>query len=79
MSAREPVYYATPKQPTVRQISRTDSIKLLADLLADAEAEVTRLRALWVKHHCSCSGRRTQDPLNVERHTPACGYRKALS
>jgi hypothetical protein len=71
-----PTYFATPKR---RQISRIGSIQLLADLLADAEAEITKLRALWVKHHCHCAGRRAADPLNMARHTVECSYRKELS
>ncbi len=61
-----------------RQISRPESIQLLANLLEEVENEVTKLRTLWVKHHCTCAGKRTRDPLSVARHNPLCGYRQAM-
>lgn len=61
-----------------RQISRTGSVKLLAELLADAEEEVTKLRTLLVVHLCNCI-RPAADPLNCENHARECGYRKAMS
>lgn len=71
----EPVYYATPKP---RQISQQGAVRLMSDLLADQEAEITKLRTLFVKHFCTCRGKSHFDRLDVERHTAACGYRKAL-
>ncbi len=62
----------------VRQISRTGSVRLLADLLSDAEEEVTKLRTLLVKHHCTCACR-IVDLLDSEFHATDCPYRKLLS
>lgn len=61
-----------------RQISRAASVRLLADLLADAEAEVTKLRTIMVTHFCTC---RTQhaDRLDVAYHPANCRYRELLS
>jgi hypothetical protein len=60
-----------------RQITRTGSVRLLADLLMGAEHEVYKLRVLLVKHHCTC---RTwpKDPLDVENHPATCGYRQIM-
>jgi hypothetical protein len=60
------------------KISRPNSVRLLADLLADAEAEVSKLRTLLVTHFCTC---RTQhaDRLDVAYHPASCRYRKLLS
>lgn len=60
-----------------RQISRPGSVRLLADLLADAEKEVTKLRALLMKHLCNCIAP-AADPLNHHNHGSKCGYRKAM-
>jgi hypothetical protein len=62
----------------VRQISRTGSVRLLADLLVDADEEVTKLRTLLVKHHCICACR-IVDLLDAEFHSQDCPYRKLLS
>ena len=61
-----------------RQISRSGSVRLLADLLGDAEAEVTKLRTLLVKHHCTCACR-IVNLLDADFHTTDCPYRKLLS
>jgi hypothetical protein len=81
VSACERVCDATPK----RQISRQGAIRLLSDLLADQDgeiarlhAQITRLHTLCVKHWCTCPGKRAQEPLNLTRHSPACGYRQAM-
>lgn len=63
--------------PATRQISRPNSVRLLADLLGDAEREVEKLRTLLVKHLCHCIAP-AADPLNHENHAPGCGYRKAM-
>lgn len=60
-----------------RQITRLGSMRLLVDLLGDAETEVEKLRALLVKHLCHCIAP-AADPLNHENHAPGCGYRKAM-
>jgi hypothetical protein len=62
----------------VRQISRLGSVKLLADLLADAEEEVTKLRTLLVVHFCNCHGVHI-DRLDVTHHGKHCRYRELLS
>jgi hypothetical protein len=61
-----------------RQITRLGSVRLLADLLQDAEEEVTKLRTLLVKHHCTCACR-VIDLLNADFHATDCTYRKLLS
>jgi hypothetical protein len=65
------------KTTAARQITRTGSVRLLADLLQDAEEEVTRLRALLVTHLCNCIAP-AADPLNHHNHGTHCGYRKAM-
>lgn len=63
--------------PGPRQISRPDSVRLLAGLWADAESEVTKLRELLVKHLCNCIAP-AADPLNHHNHSSGCSYRKAM-
>lgn len=63
---------------TERQISRTGSVRLLTDLLADAEQEVTKLRTIMVTYFCTCQCALI-DPLDVEHHKKSCHYRELLS
>jgi hypothetical protein len=60
-----------------RQTNRMGSIRLLADLLQDAESEVTKLRTLLVTHLCDCIAPAV-DPLNPENHGSKCGYRRSM-
>lgn len=62
----------------VRQISRTGSVRLLADLLADAEVEVSKLRTIMLTHFCTCQCG-LADPLDVQHHAKHCRYRELLS
>lgn len=62
----------------LRQISRNDSVKLLSDLLANAEEEVTKLRTLMVREWCTCKYGLI-DPLNASLHAPSCRYRELLA
>jgi hypothetical protein len=51
----------------------------LADCLADAEREVSKLRRLLVVKLCDCRRLTTTLPLEPVMHKPTCEYRKALS
>jgi hypothetical protein len=64
----EPVYIATP-QPVH---------KLLADCLADAEAEVAKLRRLLVVKLCDCRRMSSTLPLEPILHGLKCKYRRAM-
>lgn len=50
---------------------------LLADCLADAEREVTKLRKLLVNQLCTCRPLAMTLPLEAVMHKPNCEYRKA--
>lgn len=62
----------------VRQISRTGSVRLLADLLTEAEDEVTKLRELMVTHFCDCP-KPMLGQLDAVEHVPQCRYRVMVS
>lgn len=66
----EPVYYATPKQ---------SAHQLLLDCLADAEAEVMKLRRLLVKKLCDCRTCSLNLPLEPSQHRLTCLYRREMS
>lgn len=51
----------------------------LADCLADAEQEVSKLRRLLVVKLCNCRPMATTLPLEPVMHKHDCEYRKALS
>jgi hypothetical protein len=51
---------------------------LLADCLADAEREVTKLRKLLVVRLCNCRPMATTLPLEPVLHAPTCIYRKEM-
>lgn len=61
-----------------RQITQSGAVRLMSDLLADQEAEITKLRTLCVKHWCNCKGKSHFDRTDVERHTVECAYRRAM-
>lgn len=61
----------------VRQISRLGSVRLMADLLGDAETEVTKLRTLMVREWCTC-GYEHLDRLDEMNHARSCRYRELL-
>ena len=52
--------------------------RLLADCLADAEAEVQKLRRLLVVKLCDCRPMASTLPLEPMLHKPTCTYRREL-
>lgn len=52
---------------------------LLADCLADAEREVTKLRGLLVKQLCDCRTHTFTLPVEPGQHRMTCKYRRAMS
>ncbi len=51
---------------------------LLADCLADAEAEVLKLRKLLVKHLCDCRKLTLELPVEPWQHRLTCRYRREM-
>jgi len=57
----------------------TPTNKLLLDVLADAEREVTKLRKLLVVHLCDCRRLSPVLPLEPCQHRLTCTYRRNMN
>lgn len=53
--------------------------RLMWDALADAEAEVAKLRRLLVTKLCDCRTDKRLAPLEPHEHRLTCTYRRSLS
>lgn len=62
----------------LRRVTPDGSVRLLSQLLFEAECEVTYLRSLFVHHYCTCWPRPI-DPLDVDHHPASCGYRQVMA
>jgi hypothetical protein len=64
---------------TISPLAPRSTHATLADCLADAEREVTKLRKLLVVKLCDCRRMASTLPLEPVMHSVACKYRRALS